>query len=208
LKAIIHHSITAPSFIAPSSRITDANIHHYEGFDVNRTYDLMASSNLPETVQSYFMTSPSVKDPQGEHAPQGKHTIELFTGISYSIFERWGKAPSTKRGEEYHAFKESFGKRLVKAAERYIPNLSEHLHHVEYATPLSSEYWVNAVRGGIFGAEQTPDQTGPGRFSSFTAGIEGLFLVGAGTLGAGVMACVASGVLAGEKAVALLGSKL
>jgi hypothetical protein len=36
---------------------------------------------------------------------------------------------------------------------------------------------VNAVRGGCYGPEQTPDQIGPGRFSSFTAGIEGLFLV-------------------------------
>jgi all-trans-retinol 13,14-reductase len=191
----------------PSLGITDANIHHHEGFDVNRTYEIMTSSSLPETVASYFMTSPSVKDPQGEHAPPGRHTIEIFTGISYSVFEKWRNSPSMKRGEEYDILKERIGKRLVKAAERYIPNLSEHLDHVEYATPLSNEYWVNAVKGGIFGPEQTPDQTGPGRFSTFTAGIEGLFLVGAGTLGAGIMPCVASGVLAGEKAVTLLRSK-
>jgi phytoene dehydrogenase-like protein len=67
----------------------------------------------------------------------------------------------------------------------------------EFATPLSNEYWVNAVGGGSYGPEHTPDQMGSGRFGSFTAGIEGLFLVGAGTLGAGVSACVASGVLAG-----------
>ncbi len=53
--------------------------------------------------------------------------------------------------------------------------------------------------------EQTPDQIGHGRFSSFTAGIEGLFLVGAGTLGGGIMPCILSGVLAGGKAARLLG---
>jgi len=72
---------------------------------------------------------------------------------------------------------------------------------------LSIEYWVNAVKGGTSGPELTPDQMGPGRFSSFTAGIEGLFLVGVGTLGFGVMPCVHSGVLAGEKAATLLKSK-
>ena len=89
---------------------------------------------------------------------------------------------------------------IIKASERYIPNLSKHLDYVEYATPLSNEYWVNAVQGGSYGPEMTPNQMGPGRFNSFTAGIDGLFLVGAGTLAGGIMPCVASGVLAAGKA--------
>jgi all-trans-retinol 13,14-reductase len=192
----------------PSLGISNANIHHHEDFDVNRLYETMTAPSLQEAVPFFFLTSPSVKDPQGGHAPPGQHTIEIFTGISYSVFEKWRSSPSMKRGEEYDILKERIGKRLVKAAEKYIPNLSEHLEHVEYATPLSNEYWVNAVKGGNYGPEETPDQMGPGRFSSFTAGIEGLFLVGAGTLGGGIMACVASGLLAGEKAAGLLGSKL
>ena len=40
--------------------------------------------------------------------------------------------------------------------------------------------------------------------ATFTAGIEGLFLVGAGTLGGGIMACVQSGVLVGKKVESLL----
>jgi len=192
----------------PSIGVSDANIHHHENFDVNRLYQIMSAPSPQETVPFYFITSPSVKDPQGGHAPAGRHTVEIFTEISYSVFEKWANSPSMKRGEEYEALKKNIGKRLVKAAEKYIPNLSEHLDHVEYATPLSNEYWVNAVKGGIYGPEQTPDQMGPGRFSTFTAGIEGLFLVGAGTLGGGIMPCIASGVLAGEKAATLLISKL
>jgi all-trans-retinol 13,14-reductase len=192
----------------PSLGITDANIHHYDEFDVNRGYEVMTASSVQETVPSYFITSPSVKDPEGEHAPPGRHIVEIVTGMSYSVFEKWRDAPSMKRGEEYAALKDKIGKRLVKAAERYIPNLSEHLDHVEYATPLSNEYWVKAVKGGDYGPEQTPDQMGPGRFSTFTVGIDGLFLVGAGTMGGGIMPCVASGVLAGQKAARLLTSKL
>jgi len=192
----------------PSLGIADGTTLHYDSLDVNRVFEIMSDSSLQETIPFCYITSPSGKDPQGEHAPPGRHAIELFTYSNYSIFEKWRNAPSMKRGEEYGALKEKIGKRLVKTIERYIPNLSEHLDHVEYATPLSSEYWVNAVKGGVSGPEQTPDQMGPGRFTSFTAGIEGLFLVGAGTLAFGIMACVHSGVLAGEKATTLLKSKL
>lgn len=189
----------------PSPGIADGNILYYDSFDVNRVFEIMSDFSLQETVPFCYITSPSGKDPQGEYAPPGRHAIELFTYSNYSIFEKWRNASSMKRGEEYGALKEKLGRGLVKTIERYIPNLSEHLDHVEYATPLSGEYWVNAVKGGISGPEQTPDQMGPGRFASFTAGIEGLFLVGSGTIAFGVTACVHSGILAGEKAARFLG---
>ena len=191
----------------PALGISSASIHHYEQFDMNKTYEVLGTLTPHESSPGYFITSPSVKDPDGGHAPKGHHTVEIVTFVDYHVFEKWADSPSMKRGEEYKALKEKIGEGLVKAAERYIPNLSEHLDCVEYATPLTSEYWVNAVRGGCYGPEQTPDQVGPGRFSSFTAGIEGLFLVGAGTLGGGIMPCVASGVSAAGKAASLLGLK-
>jgi all-trans-retinol 13,14-reductase len=191
----------------PSLGMAGGTTLHYDSFDLNRVFEIMSGPSLQETVPFCYITSPSGKDPQGEHAPPGRHTIELITYCDYSMFEKWRNAPSMKRGEEYDALKEKIGKLLVKTAERHIPNLSEHLDHIEYATPLSGEYWVNAVKGGATGPEQTPDQMGPGRFTSFTAGIEGLFLVGAGTIAFGIMACVRSGVLAAEKAAVLLKSK-
>ena len=191
----------------PSVGITDANIHHYDDFDLNKIYDTLNASTVSESVPGYFITSPSVKDPNGGHAPQNHHTVEIFSFIDYGGFEKWANSPSMKRGEEYESFKQKIGLSLVKSAERYIPGLTEHMECIEYATPLSNEYWVNAVRGGCYGPEQTPDQVGPGRFSNFTAGIEGLFLVGAGTFGGGIMPCVESGVLAGGKAASFLGLK-
>ena len=188
----------------PSIGITDANIIHYNDYDINKLYKLWPVSTPPEVFPMFFLTSPSVKDPEGGHAPAGYHTIEIITGASYKLFEQWTNLPSMKRGEEYKALKEKIGERLIAAAERYIPTLSQHIDFVEYATPLSNEYWVNAVRGGNFGPDQTPDQVGTGRFITFTAGIDGLFLVGAGTIGGGIMPCVESGILAGSKAATYL----
>ena len=188
----------------PALGISSASIHHYEQFDMNKIHEAIATSTLRENVPGYFITSPSVKDPDSGHAPQNCHTVEIVTFINYHVFEKWAHSPSMKRGDEYKALKEKIGEGLVKAAERYIPNLSGHLDCVEYATPLTNEYWVNAVKGGCYGPEQTPDQVGPGRFSALTAGIEGLFLVGAGTFGGGIMPCVESGIRAGSKAATYL----
>ena len=186
--------------------ITAANIWHYGDIDINKIYDTANVSLMQENVQALFITSPSVKDPEGSHAPQGRHNVGIISMVDYDSFKKWAGRPPMKRGEDYEAFKDRIGNSTVKAAEKLVPNLSRHLDHVEYATPLSNEYWVNAVRGGIYGPEHTPDQVGSGRFDSFTAGIEGLFLVGAGTLGAGVLTCVASGVLAGGKVAEYLES--
>ncbi len=190
----------------PSCGITDANIYHYHDIDFDRMYETGETSSPKEALSGFFLTSPSVKDPEGGHAPQGKHTLEIVTMMGHERFGKWADTPSMKRGQDYEDFKNQIGERLVKAAEIYIPDLSNHLDHVEYATPLSNAYWVNAVRGGCYGPEETPDQMGPGRFSDFTTGVAGLFLVGAGTLGGGIMTCVASGVLAGNKAAAYLQS--
>jgi all-trans-retinol 13,14-reductase len=188
----------------PSIGITDENIIHYDGYDINKLYKQWPVSTPPEAFPMFFITSPSVKDPEGGHAPEGCHTIEIITGASYQLFERWANLPSMKRGEEYKGLKEKIGERLIAAAEQYIPTLSKHIDFVEYATPLSNEYWVNAVRGGNCGPDQTPDQVGTGRFITFTAGIAGLFLAGAGTMGGGVMPCVESGIRAGSKAATYL----
>lgn len=184
----------------PSLGITAANIHHYDDIDINKIYNTRDALSMQEKIHSFFRTSPSVKDPEGSHAPSSKHVVEIVAMADYNSFKTWSNSTSMKRGEDYLAFKNRIGENMLKAAEKYIPNLTSHIDHAEYATPLTNEYWVNAVEGGCYGPEQSPAQMGPGRFGNFTAGIEGLFLVGAGTLGGGVVTCVASGVLAGGKA--------
>jgi phytoene dehydrogenase-like protein len=188
----------------PALGVTRANIHHHEDWDVNKVYEELNAVTRQEQVPYGFITSSSIKDPQGVHAPPGHHTIEIVTPAGYGGFEQWANLPATKRGEAYNALKERIGRQQVAMAERYIPGLAQHLDYAEYATPLSSEYWVGAVRGGMYGPEHTPGQMGGGRFPSGTCGIEGLFLAGAGTIGGGVSACVASGLASGRRAAEYL----
>jgi phytoene dehydrogenase-like protein len=190
----------------PSFGITDASIHHFDKFDINSIYEDWFSPIPSEDkdCSHFYMTCSSLKDPDGGHAPKGYHNVEIMTGANYNNFKNWVDRPSKKRGEDYQNLKEEIGMRLISTAERYIPGLSQNLDFIEYATPLTNEYWANAVKGGNYGPLHTPDQVGPGRFMSQTVGIEGLFLAGAGTHGAGVMTCLQSGFLAGAKAVKYL----
>ena len=181
--------------------MTDANIQQYESYDLNQIYDSMTAATLQERVPYCFITSPSLKDPQGGHAPQGRHTIEIVAAARYSDFQWWADQPPMQRRPEYESLKCSIGRQLVRAAERHAPGLSEHMEVVEYATPLTSAYWVSAVQGGMYGPEETPDQMGLGRFPHGTCGVEGLYLAGAGTIGAGISACLASGIGAARKAI-------
>jgi phytoene dehydrogenase-like protein len=186
--------------------MTNANIHHFESYNINEIYENWFTPNPEKDVNGpyFFITSASLKDPDGGHAPADYHNIEIMTGANYEVFKDWANFPSMKRGEDYKSFKENIGGRLIAAAEHYIPDLTQHIDFVEYATPLTNEYWVNAVKGGNYGPIQTPEQIGSGRFMNFASGVNGLFLVGAGTIGGGVMVCVASGVLAGTKAAKYL----
>jgi all-trans-retinol 13,14-reductase len=192
--------------------LSDANIIHFDHYGVNRIFHDMtrpdrSEPNGPRRFPYFFITSPSLKDPLGGHAPSGYHTLEIITGVAYDLFEPWADRPSGRRGRQYDDLKVRIGHRLIQAAECYVPGLSQHLESVTFATPLTNEYWVGARRGGNFGPEQTAAQVGPGRFAHCTAGVEGLYLAGAGTFGGGVMSCAASGLVAALKVIDYLGRR-
>jgi all-trans-retinol 13,14-reductase len=186
--------------------LTDANLFHCEYTDVNRSLYAVDQRQTADPFPYFMMTSPTLKDPLHQHAPEGHTALEIITGLGYEHdFIPWAGTPSRRRGEAYDALKQKVGMSLVRSAERYIPGLSDHLNYIEFATPLSNEYWVNTMGGGNFGPEQAPDQFGPGRFFDCQCGIDGLFVVGAGAISGGVQSCMASGVWAAQQAADFLG---
>jgi all-trans-retinol 13,14-reductase len=185
--------------------ITDANTIHYTHMDVNRNFAAITERRMSDPFPYFFITSPSLKDPHSSHAPAGRQCLEIISGLGHDhAFKPWSGLASRKRGAEYNRLKEEAGFNLIRSAERYIPGLSRHLEYVEFATPLSSAHWVNSFEGCNFGPDQTPDQFGPGRFLDCTAGIDGLFIVGAGAISGGILSCMASGVWAAQQAAQIL----
>jgi len=186
--------------------LSDANLFYFQYTDLNRCFETLQARKNTDSFPYYFITSPTLKDPSGGHAPHGYHTLQIISGFGHNHpFVQWsGTTPSRQRGEAYDSLKRQIGMQLIRSAERHIPELSLHLNHVEFATPLTNAYWVNSYQGANFGLEQTPDQFGPRRFFDCTTGIDGLFVVGSGAIGGGVLSCVASGVWAANQAVGYL----
>ncbi|MBR9982349.1 MAG: NAD(P)/FAD-dependent oxidoreductase [Desulfatitalea sp.] len=195
------YAFVGTSLDLAAAGMTDANIIHFAHTDVNRNFDAIAGRAASEPFPYFFMTSPSLKDPESSHAPAGCHCLEIISGLGEKdLFKPWAHLPSRKRGPEYERLKQQIGQQLIHSAERYLPDLSRHIEFVEFATPLTNAYWVNAFEGANFGPDQTPKQFGPGRFLDCKSGIDGLFLVGAGTISSGVLGCMASGVWAAQQA--------
>ena len=174
--------------------LSDANLIHSDTNSIEESF-----FDKWDQFNSFFITVPSLKDP-GYHAPEGYFSMEIISAAPYEPFKKWADLPSMKRGEVYENYKKELGFRLLKNVEKYIPGLTENLDFVEFATPLSNQYWVNAPNGGSYGMNQIPSQMGPGRFSIKTE-IEGFYLCGASTLGGGVSPAIASGEIAGKMAV-------
>jgi phytoene dehydrogenase-like protein len=152
----------------------------------------------PSVEQAFFINSPSVRDPEGELAPDGHHTLQLLAGWSYEDFEKWANLSPDQRGEEYEEYKKKISNKLIAQAEKYVKDLSKHISLIKCITPLDCAERVSAVRGGIYGPAHIPSQMGPGRFQNLSCGIEGLYLVGAGTFGCGLLYCAASGFYTAE----------
>ncbi len=172
----------------------DSNLIHSDTYDFNEAFEKW------DEFKSFFITVPTLKDPRGNHAPEGLHAIEIITMAPFEPFKQWSEQPSRKRGADYLALKNKLGNTLLKKVEQYIPELRKHLLFKEFATPLSNLYWVNAPNGGCYGPNQTPKQMGSKRFSIKTK-IKGLYLCGAGTIAGGIAPSITSGEIAATMAL-------
>ena len=179
--------------------LDDANIWSYPSYDIDSLYEPVFAGRFSDVVP-FFLTVPTLKDPDGSHAPEGKHTVELITFCPYGPFRRWKDQPTLKRDEDYRALKEQLGMTLLERAETFIPGLRDHMEVYEFATPLTNTSFANAPMGAIYGPEHSPRQFALGRYQP-KGPVDGLYLCGASTFSAGIGACVASGVVAARMAM-------
>ena len=182
--------------------ITDANIWHYDNPDIDAVYEQVYRGELPDPP-AFFLTAPTLKDPDAGRAPPGVHTLELITMAVPEPYKPWFDSRSMRRGAAYEDAKERIAERLIAEVERYVPELSRHLLHKESATPATVWHFVRGREAGIYGPEHSPDQYGLRRFLP-GIGIPGLYLAGASVFGGGVSPCFKSGQLAADYAAKYL----
>jgi len=153
-----------------------------------KTVDILALDHFP----ALFISCSSLKDPvsfNGRH-----HTLEVVTFIDYKSFEQF-KDEGENHSAEYLKFKEQLGEKLLNSLEKVLPDIRNHLVHLELGTPLTNEHYINTTRGNVYGTEKDFWQTGPFSYP-FKTEIENLFMCGASIISHGVAGASYSGVKA------------
>ena len=181
------------------------NVWDYPTWEVENAFKPAIDGYIPED-HAFFLSPNSLKDDTGTMAPAGCSTLEIVTLAAFKPFEKWQHEKPLKRSEEYEAFKEEAARGLEAAVERRWPGLVGDVAVRDVATPLTNVHFAGGPEGAIYGPMATPNQFGHAAFRA-KGPIQGLFHAGAGTLGPGVVPCLASGVVAGKVALASTGVK-
>ena len=157
----------------------------YPHADMEAMYADARAGRVPAQVP-VFLTSGTLKDPQGTHtAPPGHSTLELMT-IAPADHDTWGVGEGPVAGERYSrapsylAVKEKLAEAVLDTASLLIPDLREHIVYQDASTPITQERFTLSTAGSCYGLEMTIDQLGPFR-PDVTSAIPGLFLAGAST---------------------------
>ncbi len=141
-----------------------------------------------------YISFPSAKDPNYVARHPGTATIEIVAPAPYEWFEKWRDKTWGKRGEDYDAFKQELGERLMTYLYDKLPELRGKVDYYEVSTPLSTNWFGGYQRGELYGLSHTPDRMQQKWLRPKTT-IPGLWLTGQDILTCGVTGAMMAGVL-------------
>ena len=127
--------------------------------------------NGPELPQDFslYLHAPSVTD--SSLAPPGCATHYVLSPVPHL-----GKA-----NVDWASEAPRYAKKIVRALERHMPNLSEHIVTQRWFTPLDFQSTLNAFHGSAFSIAPKLTQSAYFRPHNQDPKIPGLYIVGAGT---------------------------
>lgn len=165
-----------------------ANVWVHEGTEVGRLWREPADEDAP----SFFVSFPSLKDPDCTSAPTG----ELIAFVDTAVFDPWlQQPPAAPRDEAYAALKDWITQRLVAQFGRHFPALLPLLRWQELATPVTQRRYVHTPGGSTYGLEIGAARMDEPALQLRTP-LPGLLLAGQDIAGPGLPPCAFSGVLA------------
>lgn len=167
----------------------NTNYFIFPGYETDGMYEKLDSGEMPSgDVPFAYIALASRKDPDNpELCPPGHTNFQIMT-LSPRGYDYWGvdKGPadggSYRRNEAYRARKEELTGELLQAAETVLGPFQDNIVHVEMATTLSHERYIHSSEGTSYGYVHSPEQTGENR-PQYRTEIDGLWVVGAGTVG-------------------------
>lgn len=188
-----------------SDRLPNANLLVFDSDDLDAVCEPLERGERPTDVPFAYFSFASLKDPGNARlCPPGHTNFQVMTLAprgyrSFGLDAGPADGARYRRDETYRELKQWYTDRLLDHAERALGPIRDHLVHVECATPVTHERYTRSTEGTSYGFAHTPEQSGRRR-PPCTTEIDGLHLVGAGTVGLhGIAGVMAGGVLcAGE----------
>ena len=141
-----------------------------------------------------YISFPSAKDPDYENRHPGTATIEIVAPAPYAWFEKWREETWGKRGDDYEAFKQALGDRLMEYVYDKLPQLRNKVDYFEVSTPLSTNWFGGYQRGELYGLEHTGQRLSQDWLRPKTK-IPGLWLTGQDILTCGVTGAMMAGMI-------------
>ena len=183
----------------------NSNLFVLPGDDVESLYAHLDADRMPAD-SPVFMSLASLKDPTNPRLCRPGQTNLQLMSLSPGTHRFWGRETSSgvasgyRRDPKYLERKRELRDVMVPLAERAVPGLGEAIVYQESATAMTHERFVRSTGGTSYGIEASPDQFLFNRPAPGTP-IEGLFVVGASTIGGHGIAGVMSGGLMAAGAV-------
>eukprot|EP01006_Ploeotia_vitrea_P024483 TRINITY_DN57296_c0_g1_i1.p1 TRINITY_DN57296_c0_g1~~TRINITY_DN57296_c0_g1_i1.p1 ORF type:complete len:632 (+),score=354.05 TRINITY_DN57296_c0_g1_i1:39-1934(+) len=187
-------------------KLRSSNIWHWptdKDLDMNAAVDAMHDDPFNNPLLA-FIGSPSAKDPDFDRRFPGKSTAVLITEVAYDKVQQWADQKSGSRDKAYKEFKKRVGDRLLEIFFSYYPQCRDRVEHLEYASPLTNDYYLNAWRGSSYGLAQNLTRFNDPRADDLCrpeTPFKNLLLTGQDTLFNGVAAAEASGVITAHLAL-------
>lgn len=192
-----------------------ANMHSWLGlprfgFDPSKMQETFYNDPLPNAHDCLVtLTSPSAKDAKYGDMYPGTSNMLLLTEAKYEWFLPGGVACSSAscgehghRAEEYKAFKSKWEDVFLQRLYRYYPKTRGHVTSIEIGTPLSSEHYIAADRGGSYGLAWTVERFNESLLNDYCAPvtkIPNLFMSGEAVLFGGFVGATVGGYIAALK---------
>jgi all-trans-retinol 13,14-reductase len=179
----------------------NTNYFVFPDYRTDEFYEELDAGRLPSGGPFAYVALASRKDPGNpELGPPGHTNFQIMT-LAPRGHAFWGvdagpaDGGTYRRNEIYRARKQEITDRLLDAAEAVLGPFRDHIVHLETATTLTHERYTQSSGGTSYGYLHSPEQSGDNR-PQFRTEIDGLWVVGANTVGGhGIAGAMSGGVL-------------
>lgn len=159
----------------PNDYIRSSLVYCYGMYDLHNATVKLRTGEYHEGDDGYLIFIPS--NHANDFAPKGHHAITIYT-----------VAPDTLKDSCWKDKKEEFAQKLIKLAERQLPELSKHITTMKIMTSDEYKEFTHMKKSSFGGVVPIANQKNPPHITP----VEGLYFVGqqsenAGGLGAVMM---------------------